>query len=140
MSLRRWSWQRGFIFTSISSSLGSPWPCTWHNYRGWWCSVSLGSLYVISWFVSYATKGELTLERALQISQSMFSTTRQVAKGPAGTGTSAARLRMPLVWQPRPHGFALSFTSFICCKWHKKGHLARVCCSLKPASRQGAGN
>ena len=31
------------------------------------------------------------------------------------------------------------FVSFICRKWHKKRHLARVCCTSKPAGRQGTG-
>ena len=31
------------------------------------------------------------------------------------------------------------FASFVCRKCQKKGHLARVCCSSKPASRQGTG-
>ena len=33
----------------------------------------------------------------------------------------------------------LRFASFVCRKCHKKGHLVRVCCSLKPAGRQGTG-
>ena len=108
---------------------------------------------------------ELTLDKALQIAQSLEtadvnaralrgseSGIHQMYKGGSRSsppGKSQKGNQAPAPGQqgrecyrcgsPDHIASRCRFASFVCRKCQKKGHLARVCCSSKPASRQGTG-